>query len=66
MTHTPVIQINELFRSFHAIVFFRMIEPSRTNGYVTFGRNPLVTVCMSVLQFIMFGISGIYFSFAQE
>ena len=66
MANTSIIQINQLFRSFHSIVFFRVIEPSRTNRHVTLRRNPLISISMPVLQFSVVWITGIDFSCPQE
>ena len=43
-----------------------MIEPSRTDGYVTFCGYPLVAVGMAILQFTIFGVTRINFSGTEK
>ena len=66
MTYTTIIKVSQLIYSLHTTIFFRMIEPSRTNGYVTFGSHPLVTICMAILQFTVLSITREYFACTKE
>ena len=66
MTYATVIQIGQCIRCFHTVVFFRMIEPSRTDGYVTFCGYLLVAVGMAILQFTIFGVTRINFSGTEK
>lgn len=49
MPHTTIVQVRQLIDCFYFIIFFRMIEPSRTDGNITFRCYPLITVGMPIL-----------------
>ena len=66
MTHTAIIKVCQLVNRLHTTVFFRMIEPTRTDRYVTFGSYPLITIGMTVLQFTILGITREYFASTKE
>ena len=66
MPHTTIVQVRQLIDCFYFIIFFRMIEPSRTDGNITFRCYPLITVGMPILQFSIFGISRIYLACPKE
>ncbi len=44
MSHTAIIQIDQIRNSTNLMIFTMMIEPSRTDRYVAFSRQPLVPV----------------------
>ena len=66
MSYAAVIQVGQVVHCFHTVVFFGVIEPSRTDRNVTFGSYPLVTVGMTVLQFAIVRITRIDLSGTKE
>ena len=49
MSHTPVIQIYQMWQRLHLVVFACMIEPARTDGYIAFAAQPLLAIFQSPL-----------------
>ena len=49
MPHTAIIQIDQIRNSTNLMIFTMMIEPPRTDRYVAFSRQPLVSVFHSPL-----------------
>ena len=66
MSHTAIIEINQLFGSLYKAVLFGMIEPTRTDGDIAFGCHPLVAICMTILKLVTLVVTGIYFTLTEE
>ena len=66
VTHGTVVEVGELLHGLHMSVLFRMVEPTRANADVTFGRHPLVAIGMTVLQDVVLAVSGIDLSGTEE
>ena len=66
MAYATVVKVCQLVNSLHATVFFRMIEPTRTDRHVTLCSNPLVTVCMTILQFTILSITREHFASTEK
>ena len=66
VAYTTIVKVCQLVNSLHATVFFRMIEPSRTDRHVTLSSYPLVTISMTVLQLTIFSITWEHFASTEE
>ena len=61
-----IIQVCQLLWCLHLRILLRVIEPTRTDGYIALGRNPAVAVRMTCCQLFALVITRIDYILAQE